>query len=118
MTETNPEFIYKITTLALWNDVGTNGVLEGMPIDKADGYMHFSTADQLRETLRLHFKGQTDLMLLSVRTQDVEGDLKWEPSRGGELFPHLYAELATSSVVRSDPISVAADGGVDLPEFK
>lgn len=114
MSENKPEFIYKITTAALWADAQSNGTLKGMPIDESDGYMHFSIGAQVRETLRLHFKGQKNLMLLKVRTADVENHLKWEPSRGGDLFPHLYAGLAFSSIVQSVPVSVDDDGNTDL----
>jgi uncharacterized protein (DUF952 family) len=111
-----PDFIYKIATSVLFDAAQRSGVLPGMPIDIADGYMHFSTAGQLPTTLALHFAGQTDLALIAVRTGDVAADLKWEPSRGGALFPHLYASLPISLIAWSAPISVAADGSCVLPE--
>lgn len=113
-----PEHIYKITTSALWTKAQATGTLAGMPIDQADGYMHFSTADQLPETLSLHFKGQGELMLLKVPTAALGPELKWEPSRGGALFPHLYAPLATSQIAEATPISVNADGTINnLPDL-
>lgn len=111
-----PELIYKITTAVAFAPARLSGQFEGMPIDAKDGYMHFSTAAQLSETLRLHFAGQAGLLLLAVPTADLGDDLVWEPSRGGELFPHLYGgPLKRSSVVWEEPISVAADGSCVLP---
>ena len=80
----NPDFIYKIATEAAYAPARNSPSFAGMPIDAADGYMHFSTADQLAETLRLHFKGQSNLVILAVRTADLGDDLVWEPSRGGQ----------------------------------
>jgi uncharacterized protein (DUF952 family) len=111
-----PELIYKITTTVAFTPARVSGQFEGMPIDQKDGYMHFSTAGQLSETLRLHFAGQSGLLLLAVRTADLGADLVWEPSRGGELFPHLYGgPLNLSSIVWEEPISVADDGSSVLP---
>lgn len=108
--------IYKITTASAFAPARLSGLFEGMPIDHQDGYMHFSTAAQLAETLRLHFAGQTGLLLLAVRTADLGADLVWEPSRGGALFPHLYGgPLKLSQIVWEEPISVAADGSCALP---
>lgn len=117
MYEPIPNFIYKIVTAALWEQAGPDDMVEGMPIDLKDGYMHFSTAEQLRETMRLHFKGQKDLILLAVRVEDVADNLKWEASRGGDLFPHLYAPLPVKTVWWSAPASVSDSGDADLPEL-
>ena len=104
----SPEFIYKITTAAAYAPARLSGSFIGMPIDAQDGYMHFSTAPQLPETLRLHFAGQA--------SDDLGDSLVWEPSRGGELFPHLYGgPLALADVVWEAPISVGADGSCALP---
>ncbi|WIJ24754.1 DUF952 domain-containing protein [Devosia sp. RR2S18] len=114
---THPELIYKIATQTAYGPARTSDSFEGMPIDASDGYMHFSTAEQLQETLRLHFKGQADLVLLAVRTNDLSDRLVWEPSRGGQLFPHLYGgPLPTSAIAWEETISVATDGSVSLPE--
>lgn len=111
-----PELIYKITTAAAFAPARLSGKFEGMPIDRQDGYMHFSTAAQLPETLRLHFAGEAGLLLLAVRVADLGADLVWEPSRGGALFPHLYGgPLQLSMIVWEEPISVAADGSSVLP---
>jgi len=112
---THGEHIYKITTTALWQRALKDGTLPPSPVDQADGFMHFSTASQLRETLRLHFAGQTGLILLVIAVDRLPLALKWEPSRGGDLFPHLYAPLECSAVLASHPISVDAAGQADLP---
>ena len=115
MTET-PELIYKIATAESFASARLNGSYAGMPIDTADGYMHFSTAAQLGETLRLHFKGQAGLVILAVRTADLPG-LVWEPSRGGQLFPHLYGgPLPLDTVQWEAVVSVDADGNCELPD--
>jgi uncharacterized protein (DUF952 family) len=112
-----PEFIYKIATEAVYAPARNAVSFEGMPIDAIDGYMHFSTATQLRETLRLHFAGQGGLVLLAVKAASLGDGLVWEPSRGGDLFPHLYGRpLLNAHVVWEASISVAADGSCDLPE--
>lgn len=112
-----PELIYKIATQASYSPARQTGTYAGMPVDDADGYMHFSTAEQLRDTLRLHFAGQSELVLLAVQTSALGEDLVWEPSRGGALFPHLYGgPLKTSAVQWEAPLSVAADGSCILPE--
>ena len=116
MTEPTPEFIYKIVTPAVLEAAEPGGILAGMPVDAADGYIHFSTAGQLAETLARHFAGQRDLWVLAVPTAAVARDLKWEPSRGGALFPHLYATLPLGQVTWRGRVSVAPDGTVDLPE--
>ena len=109
--------IYKIATSASLAPARLNGRYAGMPVDHADGYMHFSTAAQLAETLRLHFKGQADLVLLAVRSEALGNDLVWEPSRGGQLFPHLYGgPLDLSHVEWEAAISVDAQGQCNLPE--
>ncbi len=112
-----PQFIYKIATAAALAAERPTGRFSGMPIDAADGYMHFSTAAQLAETLRLHFRGQSDLVLLAVPTSDVAEGLTWEPSRGGELFPHVYGgPLDLALVAWERPIAVDDEGHCELPE--
>jgi uncharacterized protein (DUF952 family) len=116
MSET-PDLIYKIATADSLADARQSGRFAGMPIDATDGYMHFSTAKQLAETLRLHFKGQADLVVLAVRTNDLGDRLVWEPSRGGQLFPHLYGgPLPMAAVAWEALVSVDAEGACTLPE--
>ena len=83
-------------------------------MDLADGFIHFSGADQARETARRHFRGQADLMVLAVEAGALGGDLKWEPSRGGALFPHLHAPLDCARVIEARPAPLGADGVPDL----
>lgn len=108
--------IYKVTTRALWARGRIEGHLPYGPVDEKDGFMHFSVASQLRETLRLHFAGQSDLVLCAVPVAPIAENLRWEPSRGGALFPHLYARLPISAVAAYFPVAVAADGACVLPE--
>lgn len=111
------ELIFKIATRDVAEASRAAGSFTGMPVDAADGYVHFSTAAQLAETLRLHFKGQSDLVLMAVRTADLGAALRWEPSRGGALFPHLHGPLPMSAVIHEAPISVDASGNCPQPEW-
>ncbi|MEQ1770031.1 MAG: DUF952 domain-containing protein [Devosia sp.] len=113
----NPDFIYKVVTRANAEAAEARGDFPQAPIDERDGYIHFSTAGQLRETLRLHFAGQADLMLLSIKPADLGKGLRWEPSRGGQLFPHHHGPLGWDAVTNSARIAVAADGAVTLPDW-
>ena len=85
--------IYKIVPRALWDEALTSGSFVGSPVDLADGFIHFSTASQLHETAAKHFRGVSDLLLVAVDGEHLGEALKWEPSRGGDLFPHLYRPL-------------------------
>jgi uncharacterized protein (DUF952 family) len=85
--------IYKICDAAEWRAVERAGEFTGAPVDLADGYIHFSAADQVEETAAKHFAGQRDLVLVAVAADALGPALKWEPSRGGALFPHLYGKL-------------------------
>lgn len=112
----DPEVIYKIVSHAAFDSARAAGSFPVMPIDLKDGFVHFSTATQLAETLRLHFAGQADLLVFAVRTSDLP-DLRWEPSRGGQLFPHAYGELPPAAVGQTTSVAVAEDGGVALPDW-
>lgn len=96
--------LYKILTDALWRDMQVAGSLAGAPVDLADGFIHFSTAGQVAETARRHFAGAEGLMLLAVEPAALAGALRWEPSRGGALFPHLYAPLPMAAVRWAKPL--------------
>ena len=85
--------IYKILPRRDWEAAWNAGVYEGSEADRADGFIHFSTAAQAQETAIRHFRGQAGLVILEVEADDLGGALKWEPSRGGGLFPHLYGVL-------------------------
>ena len=110
-------FIYKICTAELWREAEQAGEFAGAPVDLRDGFIHFSTAAQLSETAEKHFRGQTDLVLLSVDREALGEALRYEPSRGGDLFPHLYAKLPVSAVRAVHPLPVQPDGRHILPEL-
>lgn len=110
----NPEFIYKIVSRPAFEAAQAAGSFPVMPIDLKDGFVHFSTATQLAETLRLHFAGQNDLIVFAVQPSDLR-DLRWEASRGGQLFPHAYGELPANAVGQTTSMSIADDGAVSLP---
>ena len=90
---------FKIFTAGQWDQFKADGVFHGAPIDIADGYIHMSTADQCSETLTKHFAGQAGLVIAEIDLSDFGEALKWEVSRGGELFPHLYAVLSIDAVI-------------------
>jgi uncharacterized protein (DUF952 family) len=113
----NPDFVYKIAARPAVEAAAAAGKFPRMPIDDKDGYIHFSTAEQLAETLRLYFAGQGNLVLLAVRPIEMGAGLRWEPSRGGQLFPHHYGELGWSAVANRVRIDVAPDGSVTLPAW-
>ncbi len=96
--------IYKILPRAEWDAALEAGTFLGSPIDVQDGFIHFSTGEQWTETLEKHFAGQSDLLLVAVEAEVLGSGLKWEPSRGGALFPHLYGPLATSLALSVEPI--------------
>ncbi len=91
--------IFKIATTAQWQAAEAAGAFEGAPIDLRDGYIHFSTEAQVPETLAKHFAGQRDLLLIAVEADGLGDALRWEVSRGGQLFPHLYGALPVSGAV-------------------
>ena len=107
--------IYKIVPAALWREAQGEGVFRGAPVDIADGFIHFSTAAQVEETAAKHFAGQNGLLLVIVDAARLGTALKWEPSRGGALFPHLYGDLSLSDVARVEPLPLAPDGRHKFP---
>lgn len=108
--------IYKICPLSLWQQAKADGRFTGAPIDHADGFIHFSTAAQVAETASRHFAGQTDLVLLAVEADRLGPALRYEPSRGGDLFPHLYGDLALSAVIDVEDLPLGPDGRHSFPE--
>lgn len=109
--------IYKIVHRSAWSDARKAGVFDGAAVDLADGFIHFSTADQVRETAAKHFAGEADLLLVAVETASLGDALKWEPSRGGALFPHLYGTLPMSAVLSERPLPLDADGTHQFPDL-
>ena len=104
--------VYKICAAQLWDEAVATGVFKGAAIDLEDGYIHFSTAEQAEETARRHFRHQDGLVLVTIDTTEL--DITWEPSRGGDLFPHLYTDLPTTTAVRTVPLA-CDDAGVPQP---
>ncbi len=102
--------IYKICTAAEWREAERAGVFGGSAVDRRDGFIHLSTASQAAETARRHFMGQRDLVLLSVDANALGERLRYEPSRGGDLFPHLYGDLDLAAVIRIEPLLLDAEG--------
>jgi uncharacterized protein (DUF952 family) len=109
--------IYKICTAAEWRQAERNGVYRGSEVDKKDGFIHFSTAEQAAETAAKWFAGQRDLVLVAVDGDELGDRLRWEPSRGGALFPHLYGDLPLKAVQRVDALPSDADGRHVFPRF-
>lgn len=107
--------IYKICPAALWQNAEAEGSFCGAPVDLVDGYIHFSTGAQLAETAARHFAGQDGLLLIAVEDGRLGSALRYEPSRGGALFPHLYAALDPRSVRWVAPLPLQPDGDHALP---
>ena len=109
--------VYKILDRAEWAGAQAAGAFRGAEIDLQDGYIHLSTATQAAETARRHFGGRADLVVLELEADDLGADLRWEPSRGGDLFPHLYAPLDPARVraVHAAPLGEA--GAPRLPDL-
>ena len=115
------KLIYKLVTRAQWNEANAKGVFEGAPVDLADGFIHFSTADQVEETAAKHFKGIDDLLLLTVSVEKLEssaGPVTWEPSRGGALFPHLYHSMPLEVVSDECALPMNSDGYHRFPQLQ
>lgn len=109
------DLVYKIAPSALWREAEAEGRFRGAPVDLADGFIHFSTAAQARETAARHFAGQGDLVLVAVDAAAFGDALRWEPSRGGALFPHLYGPLSLDAVRSVVPLPLGPDGAHAFP---
>jgi uncharacterized protein (DUF952 family) len=112
------QIIYKIAPEALWREAESIGRFTGAPIDVADGFIHFSTASQVRETAARHFAGQADLLLIAIDGARLGDALKYEVSRGGALFPHLYAPLDLGAVLWVRPMPLGDDGAHRFPALE
>jgi uncharacterized protein (DUF952 family) len=108
--------IYKILSRAEWDAAKVAGRFEGSAVDHQDGYIHLSGHDQAQETAAKYFKDQADLVLLGVEAESLGADLKWEASRGGALFPHLYRPLLVSEVLTENDLTLDADGVPQLSD--
>jgi uncharacterized protein (DUF952 family) len=109
--------IYKICERAAWQAAESAGIYRGSALDIRDGFIHFSSAAQVSETAAKHFAGQIDLMLVAADADALGAALKWEPSRGGALFPHLYAALPLSAVRWARPLPDEVGGRREIAEL-
>ena len=110
--------IYKICEAAQWAEAERDGEFCGSAVDFADGYIHFSTATQVAGTAAKHFAGMSGLVLVAVGAEDLGAALKWEPSRGGALFPHLYGALPLTAVRWVKPLRLDDDGRHVFPPLE
>ncbi|MCF2525137.1 DUF952 domain-containing protein [Bradyrhizobium sp. G127] len=109
--------IYKICPASAWREAERQGVFRGSADDRRDGFIHFSAASQVAGTAAKHFAGQIGLFLIAIDAAALGEALKWEPSRGGELFPHLYGELDIGAVTNILDLRARSDGSHDIPEL-
>jgi uncharacterized protein (DUF952 family) len=109
--------IYKICERALWEEAEQAGRFDGAAVDRRDGFIHFSTAAQVGETAARHFAGAADLVLVAVDADALGGALRFEPSRGGALFPHLYGALPLAAVRWVKPLPLGPGGRHAFPEL-
>ena len=112
------ETIYKICDAKLWQEAKGAGEFAGAPVDFADGYIHFSTAEQVAETAARHFSGMADLVLVAVDAEPLASALRYEPSRGGAMFPHLYGKLPLTAAHWVKPLPLGPDGRHVFPELE
>jgi uncharacterized protein (DUF952 family) len=110
--------IYKICPATLWREAERRGVFRGSDVDLRDGFIHFSTAAQVAETAAKHFASQRDLVLVRVDASRLGEALRWEPSREGALFPHLYGDLDLKAVTKVEPLPLGADGRHVFPPLE
>jgi len=116
-TETMAKIIYKICEAELWRQAERAGVFRGASADIRHGFIHFSSASQVRATAAKYFLGVDDLMLIAINADALGNALKWEASRGGELFPHLYAELPLGAVLWVKPLPLGINREHVFPEL-
>ncbi len=110
------EFVFKIATVDEWSEAATTGIYAGSADDRRDGFIHLSAQHQLQGTLEKHFKGKDDLVLIAFEASRLEPQLRWEQSRGGELFPHLYQSIAVSSALWQRPLQKDNNGIARIDE--
>jgi len=107
--------VYKICPASRWREAERVGIFRGSDVDLRDGFIHFSSAAQVAETAAKHFTGEADLLLVRVDAARLGDRLKWEPSRGGALFPHLYGDLDLKAVTQVDSLPLGPDGRHRFP---
>ena len=106
---------YKVLTTEQLEMLERDGTFAGAPIDVEDGYIHLSTTDQLAETIGKHFAGQSGLQIVAVDLDALGDQVKWEPSRGGQLFPHIYGAMTLDTAIAYGPLEHEPDGSIRLP---
>jgi len=111
-----PDVAFKILSRADWRAALAEGRYDGSAVDRADGYIHLSAADQLEATAAKHYADQAELMLVEVDLTALGDALIWEPSRGGALFPHIYGPLPVAATRAARALSVTADGRMIIDE--
>ena len=109
--------IYKICKASAWREAERHGAYRGSADDARDGFIHFSTAAQVRGTAARHFAGQQGLFLIAVDAGALGDSLRWEPSRGGDLFPHLYGDLDFAAVISVTELRLRSDGSHTIPDL-
>jgi uncharacterized protein (DUF952 family) len=109
--------IYKICPAALWGSAIASGVFRGSPVDLADGYIHFSTLAQVRETADRHFAGQGNLVIIAFEEETLGDGLRYEAARGGQMFPHLFGTLDPHLALWAEPLPLGADGRHVFPDL-
>jgi uncharacterized protein (DUF952 family) len=112
-----PNTIFKICAAAQWREAERVGMFSGVPVDWQDGYIHFSTVEQVAETAAKHFAGVLDLVLIAVDATTLGPGLRWEPSRGGALFPHLYGTMPLGAVRWTKPLPLDPSGLHVFPDL-
>ena len=108
-------FAYKVLTAEQFDQMKADGVFHGAPVDLADGYIHMSTREQAAETVAKHFAGQDRLVMLMIDLAPFGDAIRWEASRGGALFPHLYGDLPMSAVAGKVVLRIGDDGAHLFP---
>lgn len=106
--------IYKLVSRGEWEAAKAGGAFQGAAVDLADGYIHFSTGAQAVETARKYFAGLSDILIVGFEAEALGPNLKWEPSRGGDLFPHLYEPLDPTLAVEERDAPLGEDGHIQL----
>ena len=106
---------YKVMTAAEFASMQREHLFRGSSADLADGFIHMSTAAQVSATVDKHFHGQSNLVIAAIDLSQLAGTLRWEPSRGGDLFPHCYGTLPLAAVTAAGPLQRRPDGTVKLP---
>ncbi len=111
-----PEFVYRLISQDDWRQAQAERIVAYQAIDQQDGFLHLSVRDQVLDTAALYFKDRDDLLALEISYQKIAQDLKFEPSRDGVLFPHLYGQLSVAAITRAIPLIASTDGDYQLDE--